>query len=300
MKDIMKPTAKISSKFPLIGGIVVLIVVAFLAGRYSTEFSGKTRPANVPKAGRLTTNAQVSRHTVLVPAGEFVMGTDKTTEQPIPASYGLRKPPYENEQPRRTVFLDAFYIDRFEVSNIEYKQFVDATQARQPDYWKDLDLKQWGRYPIMSVSWFEADSYCKWKGQRLPTEAEWEKAARGAEGRRFPWGNEYDKNKANTQQQGLAPIGFFPEDVSPYGVHDMGGNIAEWVDSWYTPYPGNEADDPDFGEKYRVIRGGSWGGVGHYNLSYYVRTAYRAFGNPAKGYNDIGFRCAMSAKSDMR
>ncbi|MFQ5950047.1 MAG: formylglycine-generating enzyme family protein, partial [Nitrospiria bacterium] len=238
------------------------------------------------------------RNMILVPAGEFIMGTDKTKEKPIPASYGLKKTPYENEQPQRTISLDAFYIDRYEVTNIEYQKFVDGTQTGLPGQLKDLDLKRWGLYPIASVSWLEADSYCKWKGKRLPTEAEWEKSARGTDGRRYPWGDKYDGDRTNNKQKGLAPIGYFKGDVSPYGVYDLAGNVAEWVESWYKPYPGNEVEDPDFGEKYRVIRGGSWGGVGHYILPYYARTGYRNYDKPEAAFNDIGFRCALSANSE--
>ena len=296
MQDSKKLTSKISHILLWIGGVGVFICVAILVGFYSAGFLvNKQQQAAIPKAGKSTTKAQIPHRMVLIPAGEFVMGTDKAKEKSMPASFGLKNPPYENEQPMHTVFLNAFYMAKFEVTNSEYKHFLEASRARLPDYWKNLDLKQWGRFPMMNVSWFEADSYCKWKGQRLPTEAEWEKAARGTDGRRFPWGNEFDKNKANTQQKSLAPIGFFQADVSPYGSYDMGGNVSEWVGSWYKPYPENEYHDPDFGEKYRVVRGGSWGGVGHYYVSYYVRTAFRAFADPTKRYNDTGFRCAMSA-----
>ena len=112
----------------------------------------------------MTTNVQVPDRMVSVPEGEFVMGTDKAWEKQMPAYFGLKNPPYENEQPMHKVFLNAFYIHRFEVTFIEYKHFLEATQAKLPDYWKNMDLKQWGRFPVVNVSWFEADSYCRWNG----------------------------------------------------------------------------------------------------------------------------------------
>ncbi|MFQ5852349.1 MAG: formylglycine-generating enzyme family protein [Candidatus Binatia bacterium] len=296
MQDTKEPSPKGFSKILWAGVAGILVVLAFLSGRYSSKF----KPWNEDAQPRKSPGEMILQRMVLVPPGEFIMGTNKARERPVPASYGLRKPPYENEQPMRKVFLEAFYINKFEVTNVEYKQFVNATRAAQPAHFKNLDFKKWGMYPVVNLSWFEAERYCKWRGKRLPMEAEWEKAARGTSGRRFPWGNEYNKSKANNQQKGLAPVGFFKGDVSPYGAHDMAGNAAEWVGDWYEAYPGNEFKDPDYGKKYRVIRGSSWGGVGHYNLSYYARAAYRNYDDPTKRYNDIGFRCALSADSAKR
>jgi len=170
---------------------------------------------------------------------------------------------------------DAFNIDRFEVTRIEYRQFLKATRPDALDAKRDAELEEWSMYAVVSVTWLDADRYCRWKGARLPTEEEWEKAARGADGRRFPWGDEYADSKTNMQQGGLAPIGSFPEDTSPYGVMDMAGSVTEWTSSWYTRYPRNTSEDPDYGETLRVVRGGSWGGTGHDNVSYFGRTAYR-------------------------
>jgi len=235
------------------------------------------------------------RRMVLVPAGEFTMGTDRAREKPVPVAYGLQRPAYENEEPRRRVHVDAFYIDRFEVTRIEYRQFLKATQPNALDAKRDAELKEWSMYPVVSVTWLDADRYCRWKGARLPTEEEWEKAARGTDGRRFPWGDEYSDGKTNMQQGGLAPIGSFPEDTSPYGVMDMGGSVGEWTSNWYKRYPANTAEDPDYGETLRVVRGGSWGGTGHYNVPYFGRTAYRGQSDPAQHFENIGFRCGLSA-----
>lgn len=256
---------------------------------------------------------------VLVPAGEFLMGTDKTKEAVIPAAFGLRKPAYEDERPIRKVPVKAFYIDQFEVNVAQYRKFVEAPRHKPtsswlrkawewvfgekfveaphhkpPAYWQGQDLEHIASYPVVGISWHDAQAYCQWAGKRLPTEMEWEKAARGADGRRFPWGNEYDANKANMSQKGLSPVGWFQGDASPFGVYDMAGNVCEWVADWYRPYPGNTDKDPDFGERFKVIRGGSWGGVGHYNISFYARCAYRSFSDPNLFYNDAGFRCAQT------
>jgi len=242
----------------------------------------------------------LARRMVLVPAGEFTVGTDRTREKPIPAAYGLQRPAYENEEPRRRVHVDAFYIDRFEVTRIEYRQFLRATQPAALDAKRDAELKEWSMYPVVNVTWLDADRYCRWKGVRLPTEEEWEKAARGTDGRRFPWGDEYADSKTNMQQGGLAQIGSFPEDTSPYGAMDMAGSVTEWTSSWYTRYPGNTNEDPDYGETLRVVRGGSWGGTGHYNVSYFGRTAYRGPLEPTQRFENLGFRCALSANEAKR
>lgn len=229
---------------------------------------------------------------VLVPAGEFIMGTDKTKEKEIPPAYGFRKPPYEDEKPQRKVFLKAFYIDKYEVTHAQYRKFIEATKYKAPDNWKNGYNPAWNNYPVVNVSWEDAKAYCQWCKKRLPTEQEWEKSARGTDGRKFPWGNEYDPKKANNSQKGLSLAGLFKEDVSPYGVYDLGGNVMEWTTDWYKPYTGNKDEDPDFEKNYKVIRGGSWGGIGHYNISYYIRAACRNYAKPKDKFNDVGFRCA--------
>lgn len=232
---------------------------------------------------------------VFIPAEEFLMGTDKTRESPLPPSYGLRGAPYEDEAPPRKVFVKDFYIDRFEVTVSMFQRFLEATGYSHPYYWENLDLSAYAKYPVVNISWNDAQAYAQWVDKRLPTEAEWEKAARGTDGRRFPWGNKFDEHKGNFSQEGLFPVGSFSEDVSPYGVYDMGGNAAEWTADWYLPYSRNTVSNEDFGRKFRVFRGGSWGGgAGHYNLPYFARCAYRGFAAPETTFAEVGFRCAKS------
>jgi len=163
---------------------------------------------------------------VLVPGGPFLMGS---TTADVSAE--------SDEMPQRIIELPSFYIDQFEVSNIEYKRFLDATGYRPPPHWKegtydeDADF-----YPVIEVSWWEAAAYALWAGKRLPTEAEWEKAARGTDGRRFPWGDEFHEDRANVTRA-YEPINAHLEGASPYGAVNMAGNVAEWTASVYEPYP---------------------------------------------------------------
>jgi len=152
---------------------------------------------------------------------------------------------------------------------------------------------------VTGINWHEAKAYCHWRDKRLPTEMEWEKAARGTKGNEFPWGADWDKMRANTGdgldwEYGVAPVGSYPQGRSPYGVSDMAGNVMEWVSDWYQSYPGNQYLTDEFGEQYKVVRGGGWGGVGHYAVSQFYRGAYRFYLTPDARYSDLGFRCARS------
>ncbi len=236
-----------------------------------------------------------SNDMVRVPKGEFIMGSDSVDKDAKALQYGFRKPLYANEHPRRSVMLGTFYIDRTEVTNRQYKDFVDKTGHRAPPHWQGGTFpERFADHPVVNVSWNDAAAYCKWRKKRLPTEEEWEKAARGTDGRKFPWGNDFDMKKLNAlgKHEGTMPVGSFPEGASPYGALDMSGNVMEWTSSWYLRYPGNKYDDEDYGEKYRVVRGGGWGGIGHYSLQVFVSTSYRNMFSPEERFNDLGFRCA--------
>jgi formylglycine-generating enzyme required for sulfatase activity len=162
---------------------------------------------------------------LLVPAGEFLMGSRDADSQAE-----------SNEKPQRTLSLPAFYIDQFEVTNIQYKRFVDDTGYPAPPSWKDGNYADEADfYPVVEVTWWDATAYARWAGKRLPTEAEWEKAARGTDGRRYPWGNHYNSHLANTGRY-FVPANANIEAASPCGAVNMAGNAAEWTASVFEPY----------------------------------------------------------------
>jgi formylglycine-generating enzyme required for sulfatase activity len=236
---------------------------------------------------------------VRIPAGAFIRGSDREDTEGRAKEFGTMKPWYLDEHPAHRMELPTYFIDKTEVTAGAYRLYLTATGAAVPKGWQggaddpDAELR-----PVTGVNWYQADQYCRWLGKRLPSEAEWEKAARGTDGREYPWGDEFDPMRANTGATRLGavmPVGHFPEGASPYGVLDMVGNVWEWTGSWYLKYPGSEFHSDDFGEKYKVIRGGGWGGVGHYTLSHFYRAAYRFYIDPAIAFNDAGFRCAKDA-----
>lgn len=236
---------------------------------------------------------------VLISAGEFIMGSEESDKEMLKQRFGMVRIPYQNEHPKREVYLDDYYFDKYEVTNGQYKEFVNAASYKSPSYWINGNYPDKGdNHPVFLVSWFNADAYCRWKGKRLPNEAEWEKAARGTDGRRFSWGDEFDQKKANSFgiYGGVSEVGHFEGDVSPYGVFDMTGNVSEWVLNWYKSYPGNQFLDEAYGDTFKILRGGSWGGIGHYNFEFFYRTPFRNYEKPEKFLDDVGFRCAMSKK----
>ncbi len=222
---------------------------------------------------------------IFVPAGEFIMGATSKVENPS-----------SDELPAHKVYVKAFYVDKYETTNAEYKRFIDAVRYKVPDHWKNgLYPKGKDNYPVYNVTWEDAMNYCKWKGKRLPSEAEWEKAARGTDGGIYPWGNKFDHSKANTMERGdgksLSPVGSFESGKSPYGVYDMAGNVWEWVQDYYEPYQQQVETNEFYGKKFRVIRGGS----AHFN-AYSARTTNRNIVFPYYRYFLVGFRCALSSE----
>lgn len=234
---------------------------------------------------------------VRIPAGEFIMGSDEVDTEGKAAEFGSLKPWFLDEHPKRRLFLPEFYIDRFEVTNAQYKAFVDATKRSPPPHWQEGKYPpEKGDYPVVNVSWYEAEAYCRWVGKRLPTEEEWEKAARGNDSQIFPWGNEFDEKKGNVGRAsigGPTAVGSYKGDQSPFGVYDLAGNVMEWTDSWYKAYPGNRFRSSDFGEKFKVVRGDTWGDSGHFYLTHFTRSAYRQNVVPEGRFDFVGFRCAM-------
>src|SRR3990167_7167618 len=223
-------------------------------------------------------NAPKRADMVFIPAGEFIMGNDDVDTEGFAKEFGIRKGHfYEDEKPMRKIFLQGFYIDKYEVTNKKYKSFIDAASYPPPPSWENgMHPVNQSNYPATNITWFDAHGYCTWAGKRLPTEEEWEKAARGPDGNKYPWGNEYDEKKGNLKGGTAVPVGSYESDKSYYGVYDMGGNVIEWVDAYYEPYPGNKSENKDFGEKSRVLRGGSGFTVGHYILNkIFARSSFR-------------------------
>ncbi len=244
------------------------------------------------KAGERKTPADGLTDMAYIPAGEFIRGMAE--DDPLGFVWAT---------PRSKVKLPAYYIDRHEVTNREYKKFLDVTGRRSPGDQKQDTIYNWREgvyrkglddHPVVLVDWNDATAYCLWAGKRLPTEAEWEKAARGTDGRYWPWGDEFDKFKANTRDFGVQmsmPVGSFPEGASPYGVMDMAGNVFEWTGSWYKAYPGSKRIHPDYGEKFMVTRGGAWTS----RADPYAYTMGRTAQPAGYRHRSIGFRCARSA-----
>ena len=224
---------------------------------------------------------------VLIPAGEFTMGSKQ----------------HADEQPIHTVYLNAFYIDGYEVTNALYNRCVQANVCQPPKETSSYSRSsyygnsEFDNYPVLYVDWYMAKTYCNWRGVRLPTEAEWEKAARGTDARTYPWGEEIDNTRANYDQNvgDTTAVGTYEKGQSIYGVYDMVGNVWEWVADWYqdnyySTLPENAINPqgPRNGQN-RVLRGGA----ASFNRSD-VRPANRFGLPPTVVDGDIGFRCSSS------
>lgn len=255
---------------------------------------------------------------VYVPAGEFTMGSSDS--QIVEAEKLCSGCIFSNEQPQHIVTLDAFWIDRTEVTNAMFAKFIQETQYKtvaerlgkggvfSNGSWSEVSGTDWrhpngpqtnliglDQHPVVQVSWNDALAYCSWAGRQLPTEAQWEKAARGTDGRTYPWGNDPQttslaNNKSlNDGYEFTAPVGSYPAGASPYGALDMAGNVWEWVNDWYDPtyYSKSPADNPTgpaFGESH-VQRGGSWDNGD-------LHVAFRNYVDPNYSQPNFGFRCA--------
>jgi formylglycine-generating enzyme required for sulfatase activity len=239
-----------------------------------------TEPTPTPgPTGEATEPAIPLTDLITISAGDFIMGSDTGDN---------------DEKPRHTVNLPAFQIEKLEVTIAQYQVFVLATGHKMPPNWANGNSPEGkANHPVVFVSWEDARAYCEWAGRRLPTEAEWEKAARGADGRVYPWGNDWDPKKANAKESGIrgtTAVGSFPDGASPYGVLDMAGNVWEWVADFYQAYPGNKFQSPYFGEKFRVDRGGGW-----FSEKELLRGSNRSGSGVDLRNDDVGFRCAQNA-----
>jgi formylglycine-generating enzyme required for sulfatase activity len=223
---------------------------------------------------------------VLVPAGEFSMGSPEGDP---------------DEKPAHKVQISAFFMDKYEVTVKQYAAFLQESGGDRPAEWKTMNKTANQNRPVMGVDWAEAARYCKWAGKRLPTEAEWEKAARGTDGRLYPWGNDpptplhanYGKKEWNNHEA-LVPVGTLEAGKSPYGIYDMAGNVWEWVSDWYdNDYYKNSPSDSPAGPPtggFKVIRGGSWN-----TSARNLRAADRYFDPPSFRSQYVpGFRCAKN------
>ena len=259
---------------------------------------------------------------VFIPAGQFIFGTNQTDESGLNASMGIPKPLYQDAHPEQKPFLKGFYIDRFEVTNHRYQKFLEdlPTHAEYKVMIEKLGYyappKGWQKnqfpegqddHPVTWVTWFDAANFCQWAGKRLPTEKEWERAARGTQGQAYPWGNTFERNRANLPDKigskvPLSKVGAFPKGANPEGAEDLIGNVWEWVDGDYTPYPNNAFQYEDFNQGFKVIRGVSVSDIGHFPGEFYAkvlkefaRAGYRQYADPSQGASDVGFRCVSNS-----
>ncbi len=249
---------------------------------------GGVRPATLEEPG--LPRQPFEPEMVFVPAGPFIMGDDKSGQS--------------DEKPAHEVYLEDYYIARTPVTNAQYAAFVQATGYRAPGHWKKgSPPPQLADHPVVFVTWHDALAYCRWLAEAtgrpyaLPTEAQWEKAARGTDGRIYPWGNKFDKSKCNTVESGTfgtTPVGkYSPQGDSPYGVADMTGNVWEWCSSLYQPYPYRADDGREEAAAggSRVLRGGSWNSSRDGG-----RCAFRFYDlDPVSDYDRYGFRCCLAA-----
>ena len=314
--------------------IIIIAVSIFLIVGISIAQKDPQQPPDKPKNVQDKPKEIIGKDgakMVLIPAGEFLMGTDpaeipelvKLVKQWLPEADASW---FEDEMPRHTVSVNAFYMDAYEVTNAQYKKFVQATGHSEPVGW-DIEgdtlkdgFKPWenknyngDNQPVVCVSWEDAKAYAEWVGKRLPTEAEWEKAGRGGlAGKRYVWGDDWPpaKNSGNftdeTSKKAFpnwkiidgyddgyaytAPVGSYKPNG--YGLYDMAGNVWEWCADWYgksyyANSPKSNPKGPDSGDA-RVLRGGSWYGAG----TSLLRVVARSYYDPALIFNNVGFRCA--------
>jgi formylglycine-generating enzyme required for sulfatase activity len=263
----------------MISWSIALVILLLLAGCGG--------PAVTPTLGTSRQGPGSEIVMVDVPAGVFLMGSDPAVDLHA----------FHNELPRHKVYLDAYRIARYEVTNVLYARCVRAGACQEPGdltYYANLN---YAAHPVVYVSWSDAQAFCEWIGGRLPTEAEWEYAARGPQGSAYPWGDAFDCARGNfygadacDPYAGTAPVGSFESGASWRGLHDLAGNVWEWVADWYGAYPSAAQENPRGPERgaYKVLRGGLWP-----DLWESTRSANRFTYSPDFRDPYIGFRCVL-------
>ncbi len=248
----------------------------------------ETIPENIPEhatpsasAGGVSSVLALDDDMVFIQGGTAIIGSDEREIRAILRMEGASQDMFADEMPKEQINIQGFYIDRYEVTNAQYKQFVEATRYPPPLNWENGTYPLGSsKHPVTFISWDDAHAYARWAGKRLPTAEEWEISSRGGNGRIFPWGETFDVQHININhtQNGPAPVGSHPDDVSSYNVYDLGGNVMEWT---LTQYEGNK----DF----FVLKGGSWAGK-----PFEARGANKVPGEAIYQLSHIGFRCAKS------
>ncbi len=280
-------------------GVTILLLFAFS----SLPAQNGSAPAKEPKM-------------ILIPAATFQMGIDsadikelaKMGEDVPHMNLRLARYWFGDETPKHEVHVDSFYIDAYEVTNKQFKEFVDATGYKAEGDWEEYATPERMNHPVVNVSWKDANAYAKWAGKRLPTEAEWEYAARGGSNYKwFWWGNNPDATKTNYRSEGesffegvwrllgLRKIG--TKEVGSYspngfGLYDVLGNVSEWCQDVFKPYEGNKSDKKIFKKNYRVVRGGNWESPN----PVFIRITSRHGADPKSFSYNRGFRCVKAVR----
>jgi len=253
----------------------------------SREADSNTRGPRLLQEGRgeVSPSPDLSENMIYIPAGTAIIGSDENDLQQVIRKWNVQQDVLTDELPKQRISVRGFYIDQYEVTNAQYKKFVDATRYPPPLHWEDGMYPAGTRdHPVVFVSWDDAHAYAEWTGKRLPTAEEWEVAARGLNGQIFPWGNTYDHQQVNMNQpQGdVAPIGSHPNDISAFKLYDMGGNVMEWTMIEY----GNN-------KNFFILKGSSWA-----TAPFEARGANQTPGHAEYRLGHIGFRCVKSGTSD--
>jgi serine/threonine-protein kinase len=257
-------------------GAFVVVAVGVLAAWLGGLFTPAPKAVAPPPPPEQTGPPAPPPGMVYIPGGTFKMGRESGDVY---------------EGPPHDVTVKPYFLDKTEVTNKQYAEFVQATGYSPPSDWVNGTFQVGtGDLPVVNVEWKDARAYAEWAKKRLPTEAEWEYAARGTDGRLYPWGNDWVPGNAYTKESGLKtlqPVGSSPNGASPFGILDMAGNVWEWCEDNFAPYPGSTAEPKDL--TFKIIRGGSLG-----DDKTKAMATYRNWVPPERRYEALGFRCARS------